>query len=460
MNSVLGIDLGTSSVKVLQVFADKTIVKAKAEYEEISPEGWWKGICHALSQLDLSEVKGIGLSSQVGTYIINDTDVISWSDGAGAEELAWVKEHYDTETFVKEISMPYPNIISYPIGRLKYIKKHFSKIESVCQPKDFICEKLTGNRVTDPYSWRGLANLKTQTYSQYFLDEIGFPIEKLPRIIDYREIAGYTKELSLGHTSLPQGIPVYVGLNDYYASLLGMGIQKNGDMFDITGTSEHLGIIEETICMNSKMVSGPYLHEHVHYGVTASSGASLDFGLRLLENETIELESMTKRQPPIFLPYLNGERAPIWDADARGMFFGLHGECTKEDMAYAVFEGVVFSLYHIYEAMGKPFASGMKIGGGASVNPLLNQLKAELFQIPVWMVEEKDTSALGAAMIGVLGCGWYEKEQEVIEALCSVKEKIEPTGNYKKWLMKRFEIYKALYPAVKEQYQKLKELSV
>ena len=95
--------MGTSSVKVLQVFADKTIVKAKAEYEEIRPEGWWKGICHALSQLDLSEVKGIGLSSQVGTYIINDTDVISWSDGAGAEELAWVKEHYDTETIYENI---------------------------------------------------------------------------------------------------------------------------------------------------------------------------------------------------------------------------------------------------------------------------------------------------------------------------------------------------------------------
>lgn len=460
MNSILGIDLGTSSVKILQYFSDKHIEKATAKYEEVSPHGWWNAICQALSQLNLTTVVGIGLSSQVGTYIINDTEVINWSDGIGEKELAWLKENYERDIFVNEISMPYPNILSYPIGRLKYIKEHYENIETVCQPKDYICEKLTGKRVTDAYSWRGLANLEKEKYSQYFLNEISFPVEKLPAMINFKKRAGFTKEIILDGQVLPDGIPVYVGLNDYYSSLIGMGIENTGDMFDITGTSEHLGIVEKKMSLDTQMVSGPYINEYVHYGVTASSGVSLDFALRLWGKEEINLKNVINGQPPIFLPYLNGERAPIWDADARGMFFGISDNCSKEQLLYAVFEGVVFSLYHIYENMGMPYASSMKIGGGASVNAILNQIKAEMFDIPVMILEEKDAAALGAVIVAAVGGGWYIDEKAAIADLCKVREKIEPIGNYRDWLLKRFEIYKSLYPALKEQYEKLKELRV
>ncbi len=445
--SVVGIDLGTSSVKVIKRYQDGTVEKVKTTYEEISPKGWWDAIGGALSQLNLTDVAAVGLSSQVGTYIVDDEHVISWNEGAGAKELAEVKEAYDTDIFVKEISMPHPNIVSYPIPRLCYIKKRYPEVKRVCQPKDYICQMLTGNWVTDPYSWRGLANLETKEYSEFFFDELGYRKEQLPEMKDYTDVAGYAK------TIFPEGTPVYVGLNDYYASLLGMGIQNEGDMFDISGTSEHLGIIEKQINVETKMVSGPYLNANVHYGVTASSGASLNFGLRLWEGGVVNLEKVSKQNPPIFLPYLNGERAPIWDADARGMFFGIGADCSKEDMAYSVMEGVVFSLYHIYEHMGKPEATMMKLSGGAAVNPVLNLLKAELFDIPVAVLEERDTSALGAVIVAERGLGWKEKD-------CKIKEKMEPTGKYKEWLHKRYAIYKELYPAVKLQYETLKETSI
>lgn len=456
--SVLGIDLGTSSVKVLQRFEDGRILKSKSSYETISPKGWWDAICHALSELDLTTVAAISLSSQVGTYIVNDEEVISWNSGVGAEELKEIKKKYDTELFLQEISMAHPHITSYPIPRLMYIKKHYPKVESVCQPKDFICEQLTGNRVTDPYSWRGLANLTTKIYSDFFLKEVGFEKEKLPKMVDYTELAGDTKEILLQGNALPAGIPVYVGLNDYYASLLGMGIQNSGDLFDISGTSEHIGMIEKNVNPHTALVSGPYLKENVHYGVTASSGASIKFGLRLCENGEIDLEKMRKGQPPIFLPYLNGERAPIWDADARGMFFGISENCTSEELAYAAFEGVVFSLYHIYETMGKQPAKTMRISGGAAVFSVLNLLKAEMFGIPAAVLEENDTSALGAAMVAAVGAGWYLDFEAAITDACRVKEIIAPTGAYKEWLEKRFVIYKELYPAVKLQYERLREI--
>lgn len=457
--SVLGIDLGTSSVKILQRYANGTVVKAKATYEEISPKAWWAAIRHALSQLELDDVAAIGLSSQVGTYIIDRKDVISWNCGIGGVELTQIKSKYEPEEFVKEISMAHPNIVSYPIPRLMYIKKQYPNVKKICQPKDFICEQFTGNCVTDPYSWRGLTNLKTKQYSQKFLEIISIEKDMLPKIIDYTDMAGYTMEIDLEGNVLRSGIPVYVGLNDYFASLLGMGIHKMGDMFDISGTSEHLGVIEDSVNMDTQMVSGPYLNENVHYGVTASSGSSLDFGLQFHENGRIDLEKVQKHQPPIFLPYLNGERAPIWNADAKGMFFGIAADCTKEDMTYAVMEGVVFSLYHIYESMGKPNATKMKIAGGAAVNPVLNQLKAEMFGIPVAVLEEIDTSALGAAMVAAIGIGWFTDYDDAIANVCNIKEQMQPTGVYKTWLEERFAIYKELYPAVKKQYEELRRIS-
>ena len=314
--------------------------------------------------------------------------------------------------------------------------------------------------MTDQYSWRGLANLDTKCYSTFFLNDLGIDENVLPEMKDYTSFAGVTKELLLGEGRiLKAGIPVYVGLNDYYASLLGMGIRNTGDLFDISGTSEHLGVIENKVKTDTALVSGPYLYENVHYGVTASSGASVKFGLRLLSDKEIEMDKIRKNQPPIFLPYLNGERAPIWDADAKGVYFGICENCTQEELAYAAMEGVVFSLYHIYESMGCPEVKNMTISGGAAVFPVLNQLKAEMFGIPTQTLEENETSALGASIVAALGAGWYKTLEEATKDLCKIKEIFYPTGGHIEWMQKRYSIYKELYPAVKLQYEKLKELN-
>ena len=456
--SVLGIDLGTSAVKVLQRFSDGTIVKEKEQYEEISPKGWWNAIESVLRRMNLDSVEAIGLSSQVGTYIVDGKEVISWNDSIGAEELAEIKARYAQDEFLTEISMPHPNIISYPLPRISYIKRKYPKVKRICQPKDFICEKLTGNYVTDPYSWRGLANLERKSYSGKFLAAMDIEVEMLPRMIDFTEIAGTVKSDALSGSNLKEGIPVYVGLNDYYASLLGMGVWNEGDMFDITGTSEHLGILEEEVNMETEMVSGPYLQHNVHYGVTASSGVSLDFGLQFSKTCEVDIAETLKHKPPIFLPYLKGERAPIWDGDARGTCFGIQAGCKKEDMAYSVLEGVCFSLYHIYEKMGKPDVKMMCVAGGAAKNHTLCNLKAEIFNVPVKILKEHDTSALGACMIAELGVGRYQNIPDAMEANVKVEETIVPTGKHREILKERFELYKELYPILKEKYKKLGDI--
>lgn len=449
--NILGIDLGTSSVKLLLWRKNKQIEKSKASYFEKTPKGWICAIKEAASQLDLTDLDAIGLSSQVGTYVINDTDVIGWDSGIGKEELEIIKSRYSKETFINEIAMPHPDIISYPIPRLLYIKKNYKNIQSICQPKDYICKVLTGKCVSDKYSYRGLVHTQTGVYSDYFLNEIGIDKDILPPIVSPYDIVGETTVDCKNQLGIPDGIPVFAGLNDFFSSVLGMGMTECGDMFDITGTSEHLGLICDCLMPDTNMVSGVYFDKFIHYGVTASSGASLDFGINNFGLDDIDIESCLKNNPPIFTPYLNGERAPIFDQNARGTFFGINSKCTRTDMAYSVLEGVAFSLYHIYENMGCPEFNSITVSGGASKNPILNALKAELFNKRVNTLTENDTSALGAVQIVANALG-------INETFNCVSDTFEPCGKYRSILLKRYDIYKNLYSTLKEQFIKFSKI--
>lgn len=481
----LGIDLGTSSVKLILVAPKNSpsagdtpsvpiIRKSGASYEEISPAGWYAALCRAARELELSagEVTAVGLSSQVGTYIINGTDVLSWNDPCGQNECAEIKRRYPKDTFLREIRMPHPDIASYPLPRLLHISENFSPIREICMPKDILCEHLTGQRVSDPYSWRGLSDTVSGRFSPYFLSEItkwGIPSSALPPLCSPVSCIGTITETAAGETGIPAGTPVYLGMNDFFCSLVGMGMTEVGDAFDITGTSEHLGVMEDILHPDTAMVSSPYpcgggsgTSLYVHYGVTASSGASQKFSLSELGVRTPDIEGCLARRAPIFLPYLNGERAPIFDPDARGTFFGIGTETTREDLAYAVLEGVAFSLYHIYTEMGSPALNTLRVSGGASRDPILNRLKALLLGTTLCTLSENDTSALGAAMCAAVGCGFSAGFSSAAEVFNRPLETFsyhpDTDGELRRKLLDRFAVYRGLYPTLKGSFGQWKTI--
>ena len=120
MKNILGIDLGTSSVKMIYHDGEKTY-KVKEKYEEISPDGWMAAIKKCTSRLDLSDLRAVGFSSQVGTYVLDGGEIIGWQSSAGAAELAEIKALISREEFIKTIGMPHPDLISYPLPRLLHI---------------------------------------------------------------------------------------------------------------------------------------------------------------------------------------------------------------------------------------------------------------------------------------------------------------------------------------------------
>lgn len=453
---ILGIDLGTSSVKLVYS-QNGNVIKEKESYCEISPNGWWDALCKACKRLELSEVRAVGLSSQVGTYVTNGTHTVSWNEPIGKDELSEVLSAVTREEFINEISMPHPKLISYPLPRLLNIKRSVTGAIDVCMPKDLICKKLTGNTGSDPFSWRGLANLKSGKYSVSLLKRFGLDGISLPPLASPDTLAGTVSKQASAETGIPVGTPVAIGCNDFFSALLGMGIGKNGDAFDITGTSEHLGLIEPVIGNSDDgLVSGGYFFGNAHYGVTASSGASANLALELSGHSQIDIKRCLETDPPIFLPYLNGERAPIWDTDARGVYFGLNGSTTKEALAYSALEGVVFSIYHIYQTMGAPSATCLTVSGGASRDNTVNLMKASLFGIPVRPSLEADASALGAQMLAACAIGDYPSVSEAMADCCSFGQTFFPDEALRETLLKRYKRYASLYPMIKPAFSLLK----
>ena len=463
-DAFLGIDLGTSSVKAVLVRDGIVTERSSAPYPRQDCDGMYEGLKAALFQISSKmDICGVSLSSQTGTYIVNHQHMIPWNSAEGIEEMKEIREKYPSERFLCEIGMNHPPLYSFPLPRLLYSKRKYKTITSFCQLKDLICEKLTGNNVSEPYTWRGLSHAEKCTYSSFFLQELGVDEQILPKLITPQSAAGNITRKGSKETGLPEGIPVFVGLNDFFAALFGMGMTKKGDWFDISGSSEHLGRIEEGVLENSSLISCPYLTGCIHYGVTASTGAALEFGRTVFPEITENrLSEKLIRESPIFLPYLKGRRSPNPIPGASGSFHGIRDMCRSEHMAYAVLEGVVFSLYHIYETILQESDSALQPGkitlpggtssprekhpgivrlcGGSSVNPVLNRLKAELFDREIHLMKDKDASAFGAALTAMIGAGMLSGTEEAA-GLCRTGEVIEPEGGMRELLLERYRKY-------------------
>ncbi len=446
----LGLDIGTSSVKAVMRSKSGKTVKAKRGYDGEAPQCWLDAVKSVIAELSThGEIAAISISSQVGTYIANDSHVITWSCDVGKKELEYIKSVISEEEFISEIGMKHPDIISYPLPRLMYIQKHYGKDTTVLMPKELLIRSLTGKTVTDVFSMRGISNQETGKYADGIMKKLGVGLG-LPALKQPTEIAGrvtYEAEKDYG---IKTGTPVYLGCNDFFAGLLGMGIHRVGDFFDLSGTSEHIGYISDKINPDG-FVSGGYFVGNCTYGGTKSSGASNDLAINCFGIDGLTLDIL-KEKPPIFLPYLNGERAPIYDENARGVYFGLNGNADAHSLSYSTLEGVVFSLYDIMTSMNATKVSRLVCGGGSSRDIFMNKLRATVFDCEVVSVCEPDTSALGACMLAMVGEGAYPDIASAIKECVSYSEPIKPEPEYRNVLMKRFNVYKKLYPSLKEAF--------
>lgn len=477
---IVGIDLGTSSLKALCVSRSGETISASCDYGadegtlgRIAPYRWLEAVKRTFGllslKIDLQDITAIGLSAQVGTYILHSPGMehsnlpgVSWRDSCGAEQLSRLKAAYPKEYFIKHISMPHPELISYPAPRIQWFRQEMHRewevADMILQPKDYLYNMLTGLFASDPYSWRGFANLHDANFHDEFLCALSVPRSKLPMLYKPWDAPGSLLPEAASELGLKAGMPVYLGCNDFFASLLGMGVISPGQRFDMTGTSEHIGMISESLDSDTRLVCGPYFEGFAHYGVTANSGTSIAWAMDIFGGDSVEginPEAMLfgEVKPPIFLPYMRGERAPIWDGNARGVFFGLESGHTRAELAYSVLEGVAFSLRHIWQGLPAGGRTGFLVAGGAARNGGLNSIKASLFRQPFVVMREKNSAALGAAMLAAVGRGWFASLGEATSKWVKEDYEVLPDERLAGILQKRFDVYTSLYPVLKDSFR-------
>ncbi|MDD5399024.1 MAG: FGGY-family carbohydrate kinase, partial [Dehalococcoidia bacterium] len=343
-------------------------------------------------------------------------------------------------------------------------------------PKDFINYMLTGNYATDNLSAAGLVNLMDNKYYQEYFDILGIPLRIMPDVHGISEPMGKVSGEVSKLTGLAEGTPVVTGWMDTLCCSLGCGLVEHGLAFNYSGSSETICLASRDFSHAEGLVVGPVFDLFFIGGGASTSGYSLKwfrdtFGQteREIESHTPNLSAyqlfdrMAATVPPgseglIFLPYLSGERSPIWDPNARGVFIGITKMHTRSHFIRAIMEGVAYSNRHICEIAEK--ASGIKVegiraaGGGAKSN-IWNQIKADVLGKKYLRLKELEVGAAGAAMLAGMGAGIFKDQREASKNFVHVDEVIEPVMQNHAAYDKYFTIYKELYPLLKDTFARL-----
>jgi len=432
---ILGCDIGSSSVKVIKVLKNGEYEVSKAACRNPEAAGsYWDSLVSAVHECVNDQggrVKAIALTGQVGSYLFFDKNhpsaacpVCSWQKADAKPALDELLSRFDRDFFQREISMPHPPLESYPLPFLLSRKKReFSLNEEtmLLSLKDYIFFRMTGEFISDPCTWRGLCD-KSGHYSRTLLDFADFPERRLPLLAGSEESVCCLASEAAGELRLTPGIPIYTGCNDFYAGLLGSGGGDENCYYDVTGTSEHFGFLTDRFEDAPLLITSPFFDKFVCYGVTASSGSSLEWARKQFAQTAAE----AAQDAPVFLPYLNGERTPLYNGGASGVFWGLRAHHTSADLTRAVMEGVVFSLAHIKSLLPKRITTPkyIRVSGGAAAIDSMNHLKADILGLPI-LVCGPESTALGAAMIAALGESWFPDYRSAAACWVSAKT-IEP----------------------------------
>ncbi len=431
---------------------------------EQSPDDWLRLTLAALAgfaeRAEAAHVAAICLTSQVNTHVFTDAALgplhpaIVWQDGRAAAEGARLDGKVTAAQKTEWLGAPIPIDASHALARMAWMKRHHAEIWAatahVLLPRDYLLARLTGTVTCDPISAVGLVT-PGLAYARGIVALLPGAQKRLPPLRDPLSVAG---------TVLPglpfAGLPVVTGVMDAWASLFGIGVASAGQAMYLSGTSEVLGLISPDISGEPGVITFPaWRGITLHAAPTQAGGASLDWVARLLGQDAARLAASAAQimpQSPLFLPHLQGERAPLWDATARGTFAGLTAGTGPSELAAAVLEGVAFSARLAMEALER--SAGMipgqiQTGGGGAASDRWCQIRANVFGRPFLRVEGRDPGALGAAVMAGVGAGLLPDLAQAAAAMIRTDRVFEPDAGAKTLADRRFAIWQQLYAQIR-----------
>ena len=501
MTYFLGIDLGTSSVKVILVSHSGKIVarysKGYAIYSpftgwaEQDPEEWWQAVTRAIrgvlaqARIDSSLIKGIGISGQThGTVVLDKNHhplrkAIIWMDRRSVPQVERLKK----ESGKRIMSITgLPISCGFMLPSVLWIKENepeiWDKIFKIILPKDYIRLKLTGEVASDVSDAGGtlLLDVVRRTWSKEIADETGISFSFFPPLFESSQLTGYVIEESANKTGLKKNTPVFAGGADQVMMAIGSGVVDQGDVASSIGTGALLiAYLTHPILKPDRVLHTiPYAipERWIIMGAILSGGASLSWfinrilGINLLEKKLDEFisQELSSRSAAsrglIFLPYLDGERTPHLDPLARGSLIGLTLNHDQRDLIRAVMEGVIFALRDCLEEFKK---SGIKpsrlvaTGGGAK-SKIWRQIQANIFNLPVAVPNTEEASAYGASVIAAVGSGFFSSTEEACKRWIKKEVVALPNCQEVKIYSEVYQIYRQLYSKLRKDFHFLSRI--
>ena len=502
MQYVIGVDVGTSGTKTVLFNKDgEAVAHSTIEYPMYQPEnGWaeqdaldyWNASAATIkdviskSGVNPGDICGLGISGQMHGLVMLDEKgnvlrrCIIWCDGRTIEECKEITELVGEKRLIEITANP--ALTGFTAGKILWVRKHEPEIFAKCRymllPKDYIRYKLTGEVATEVSDASGmnLLDVSSRTWSKEVLDKLSIDVNMLGKMHESCEVTGEVTAEASKLTGLKRGTLVVGGAGDNAAAAIGTGVVENGKAFVTIGTS---GVI---FAHTDKMVIDPGGRVHTFcaavpgaYTVmscTLSAGGSLQwFRNNFCESESsvaknlgadpYEIMSSQAEKSPIgsnrllFLPYLMGERSPILDPYSRGVFFGLSGIHTKQDMIRAIMEGVTFSqkqCLDVIEEMGVKFSEMLATGGGGR-SVFWRQMLSDSFNYPVKTIQNQEGAALGVAILAAVGAGLYKTVPQACSRILKFNEPLQPMNNTK--YTPYYELYKRLYESLKGEFKSL-----
>ena len=505
-NYFLGLDYGTGSCKGCIIDEQANVLSyANREYKiltnaqgysEHDATVYWPLTCEIIREciakagISPDEIRGIGTSSALPSIVMIDRDGNTVNNAYNLmDRRAYREKEYLEELFgndlIYEISKN--NIADHPIlVNMLWEKKHcpedFSRIFKVLTIDGYIRYKLTGSTLAH-YSagtFYGVAyNLLERRFDREILDRIGIPLDILPEFCRCEDIVGTVTDAAAAESGLTPGIPVAGGQVDCNAGWVGGGATQVGDIQMNLGTCGNFGVIHRGESFIREMFNIPYTTDSENEYCTITTTMTGGQVLRYLKENFAELECAASELLPdtdaydllnmeaekipvgsdglIVLPYLMGERTPIWDNEARGCVFGMSLHHTKAHMVRAFMEGVAYALYDSYLYY---LDAGIKINyplvmneGGAK-SKLWRRIITDVFNVPTVFVESRVGAPFGDALLAAVATG-YMKDYSIAKEKTHYIDPMEPIAENHEQYMRLFRIYRNIYQHVKSDYKDL-----
>ena len=484
---LLGVDVGTTATKAVLIdFDGKFVSQGRAEHQthylktgwvEQDAQDWWQSFCKAVadakSKVSDAKVAAVVISAQAPTMLPVDENGLPVR-----RALIWMDRRAEPQA--QELNRQFPDISKmtgnradpfYVAAKIKWFKENepdnYRKTKYILQIPGYLNFKLTGKFGTDRShaSLLQLRDINNNSWQAEILKFVGVGEEKFGAI-------GFSAErfaeVSLNNDSgIEAGTPVFFGTVDGCSAAVEAGVIDPGIVAEMSGTSTVLLMPTEGSLHNDQFIAIEHSlpNRQLRLGAMVSSGASIAWlDQNIFKGHTPISDLMSSAEKVVagsaglvFLPYMMGERSPIWNSNARGVFYGLSLSTTPEIMFRAALEGTAFAMRHNVLAARE---SGIKVElvrslGGGTKNNLWNQIKADVLGIPVVTIKESSGAALGCAYLAGHGLGVFKDIYEPLNKNLKVDQEFIPNSKNQRIYEEQYEVYRNIYEATKSDFDKL-----